>query len=314
MYFMVESTDRAARIRPAVVWERQPLRALLFTPADQPRKTSKVGRFGADACVIDLEDAVADERKAAAREATAAFVESYDDPSVLVVRVNGAGTGLIEGDLDAVVHPNVDAILVPKVEDPETLEAAAARIAGLEGERGAKPGSIRLIALIETAVGLARVEQIACAASPRLLTLVFGLVDFTLDIGVDLGDNAFEQLLYARSRIVVAARVGKLVAPIDGPYMKLDDHAGAAEQARRSRSLGFQGQVTVYPPQVEHVQGAYASFTDEEIAHAERVVEAFEAGQAEGVAAIRVDEHFVDYPVYHRAKRMLDLSTLVTHA
>jgi len=141
-----------------------------------------------------------------------------------------------------------------------------------------------------------------------LLTLVFGLVDFTLDVGIDLGDRAFDQLLYARSRIVIAARGAGLVAPIDGPHMRLDDLEGAGEQARRSRDLGFQGQVSVYPPQVEHVQGAYASFTPEELAHASRVVAAFEKGQVEGFAAIRVDEHFVDYPVYYRAARMLRIS------
>jgi citrate lyase subunit beta / citryl-CoA lyase len=299
--------EESHRSRPVVDWERQPLRALLFTPADQPRKTAKVGHFGADACVIDLEDAVALDRKPTAREATRAFVRDYEAPSLLVVRVNGADSGLLPDDVEAAVHPNVDAILVPKVEDPAVLEAVADRVAALEAERGVEPGAIRLMALIETAYGLTRAEEIARAAAPRLLTLVFGVVDFTLDVGIDLGERAAEQLLYARSRIVVAARAANLAPPIDGPYMRLDDHEGAAEQARRSRDLGFQGQVTVYPPQVEPVQRAYGAFTPEQLAHARRVVEAFEAGQAEGLASIRVDEHFVDYPVYHRARRMLDV-------
>jgi citrate lyase subunit beta/citryl-CoA lyase len=291
-----------------VRWELQPLRALLFAPGNEPRKATKVGRLGADACVLDLEDAVAHDQKAVARREVAAIVASYADPSVLMVRVNPADSGLMEDDIAEVVHPNLDAIVIPKVETDTALERAASLIAELEAERRAEPGSIRLLALIETARGLARAEELAHAASPRLLTFVFGLVDFALDVGIELGDHAFEQLLYARSRLVVAARAGGLAAPIDGPHMGLEDLDGAVRHARRSRELGFQGQVTVYPPQVAPVQEAYTAFSDDELRHARRVVDAFEEAEAAGLAAIRVDGQFVDYPVYQRAVRTLRLA------
>lgn len=295
------------RRRPPVDWSERPLRALLFAPASEPRKAAKVGRLGADACVLDLEDAVALDEKPRAREAVGELVAGYDDPSVLCVRVNDATTGLLDDDLETAVHPNLDVIVVPKVEAPETLDHVDGRIAALERERGIAEGATRLLALIETTRGLIRCEEIAAAAAPRLLTLVFGLVDFTLDLGIDLAPDPTPQLAYPRARLAVAARAAGLVAPLDGPYMRLSDMDGCARQATGSRGLGYQGQVTVYPPQVEPVQRAYSSFTAEQIAHATKVVEAFEAAQADGLAAVRVDEHFVDYPVYNRARRVLTL-------
>jgi citrate lyase subunit beta/citryl-CoA lyase len=295
---------------PRIVWEEQPLRALLFAPANEARKAEGVGRFGADACVLDLEDAVALTQKDTARAAVAERVARYVDPSVLMVRVNSADSGLLDQDLDAACHPNVEAILIPKVEDPAALDHAHHRLGELEAARGVAVGQIRLLALVETTAGLVRCEEIARAASPRLLTLVFGLVDFSLDLGIDLSEDPFNQVLYARSRLVVAARAANLAPPVDGPYMRLDDAEGCALQAQRSRGLGFQGQVTVYPPQVEVVQRAYGAFTEEELAHARRVVKEFEHAQADGLAAVRVDEHFVDYPVYHRARRMLKVGEM----
>jgi citrate lyase subunit beta/citryl-CoA lyase len=300
--------ERGERKRPEVAWDEQPLRALLFAPASEERKASKVGRLGADVAVLDLEDAVALEEKARAREAVSALVERYADPSVLAVRVNDVASGLIDADLDAAVCPNLDLVLVPKVEDPAALDRVDARLGELERERGLRTGSVRLIALVETTAGLVRCEAIAAAAAPRLLTLIFGVVDFALDLGIDLEADTRSQLLYPRARLAVAARAAGLAAPVDGPYMRLADMEGCARQARASRALGFQGQVTVYPPQVEHVQRAYSAFTPEQVEHARRVVRAFEEAQADGVAAVRVDEHFVDYPVYNRCRRVLRLA------
>lgn len=302
--------QRADRHRPPICWDRQLLRALLFAPASEPRKAAKVGRFGADACVLDLEDAVALPEKEAARQEVVERVRGYVDPSVLIVRVNGADSGLLEDDLAAACDPNVDAIIVPKVESPDVLQRTHSRLCDLERERGIDQGSIRLLGLVETTAGLIACEQIARAAAPRLLTLVFGLVDFALDLGIDLSADPFDQLLYPRSRLVVAARAARLAAPIDGPWMRLEDADGCARQAHRSRELGFQGQVSVYPPQVEVVQAAYASFSEDELGHARRVVDEFERAQASGQAAVRVDDHFVDYPVYHRARRILRLAEM----
>lgn len=294
------------RTRPTVEWQARPLRALLFAPGNHPRKLAKVGGFGSDAIVLDLEDAVADAEKAAARETVRAALPTYTGPTIVFVRANGAETGRLEDDVRAVVCADLDGLMVPKVERPETLPELDRLLAGLERERGLPEGHVRLLALVETARGLVRCEEIALAAPPRLLTVVFGLGDFSVDIGVDLTPDATE-LLYARSRVVVAARAAGLRPALDGPYLDLQNVEGLTADTLRSRQLGFQGRVVVYPPQVEHVQRAYAELSPDEAERAQRVVEAFEQAEAAGSASIQVDGRFVDYPIYARAKEKLRL-------
>jgi citrate lyase subunit beta/citryl-CoA lyase len=296
----------SARTRPTVVWDDQPLRSLLFAPGNHPRKLEKVGTFGSDAIVLDLEDAVADAEKEGARATVRAALETYAAPTVVFVRVNGAETGRIEDDVDAVVCEHLDALMVPKVESPETLADLDRQLERLERERGLPAGHVRVLALIETARGLVRCEEIALAVPERVLTFVFGLGDFSVDIGVDLTPDATE-ILYGRSRVVVAARAARLRPALDGPYLDLQNVDGLVADTRRSRQLGFQGRVVVYPPQVEHVQRTYSELSPEEAERARRVVEAFEDAEASGSASIQVDGRFVDYPIYERAREKLRL-------
>jgi citrate lyase subunit beta/citryl-CoA lyase len=294
------------RGRPVVAWEGQPLRSLLFAPGNHARKLDKVGTFGSDAIVLDLEDAVADAEKDGARESVRAALETYTPPTVVFARVNGAETGRMEADVDALVCAHLDGVMVPKVELPETLADLDRQLERLEGDRGLPPGHVRVLALVETARGLVRCEEIALAAPTRVLTLVFGLGDFSVDIGVDLTPDATE-ILYGRSRVVVAARAARLRPALDGPYLDLKNIDGLVADTRRSRQLGFQGRVVVYPPQVEHVQRAYSELSPEEAERAQRVVEAFEAAESSGSASIQVDGRFVDYPIYERAREKLRL-------
>src|SRR3990172_3473718 len=201
-------------------WNEQVLRSLLFAPGNHPRKLEKVGTFGSDAIVLDLEDAVADAEKEAARGMVRAALPTYDESTIVAVRVNGAETGRLEDDVRAVVCADLDCIMVPKVERAETLPRLDSLLSELEREHGLEQGQIRLLALIETALGLVCCEQLALNAPPRVPPLVFGLGDFSTDIGVDLTPDATE-LLYARSRVVVAARAARLRAPPAGPYLYL---------------------------------------------------------------------------------------------
>ena len=293
------------RVRPTIDWDGQPLRSLLFAPGNHARRLEKVGDFGSDVIVLDLEDAVADAEKEAARTSVRDALPRYEG-TVVVVRANAAATGRLEGDLEAVVCPELDCLMLPKVESSDTLARVDELVAQLERERDIEEGQIRLLPLIETAAGVARCEEIAFSAPDRVLTLVFGLGDFSVDIGVDLTREGTE-LLYARSRVVVAARAARMPAPIDGPYPDIHDIEGLVDNTLLSRRLGFQGRVVVYPAQVEPVQRAYAELSPEELEHARRVVEAFEAAEAAGLASIQVDGRFVDYPLYHRARHRLRL-------
>jgi citrate lyase subunit beta/citryl-CoA lyase len=285
-------------------WDSQLLRALLFVPGSDRRKLAKVGTFGADAIVIDLEDAVADDQKTAARAITAEAIPTYDEETLVVVRVNGRQTGRMVDDTKSVVRDGLGAVMVPKVEDVDTLEEVDRVLAECEREAGLPLGDIGILALTETARGLVECERILAGAPDRLITAIFGLGDFSVDIGVDLTPDAHE-LFYARSRVVVAARAAGLAKPIDGPFLDLFNEDGLLADTARSRQLGFQGRIVVYPPQVAPTQRGYSLLAEEEVQRMSRVIDAFEEAEQRGVASIRVEGQFVDYPIYNRAREKL---------
>jgi citrate lyase subunit beta / citryl-CoA lyase len=276
----------------------QLLRSLLFVPGNDARKLQKAGSLGADLVVIDLEDAVAEAEKTGARERVAEAVPRLSAHARVAVRVNGIETGRLEDDIASVAAAaGLAAIVVPKVEAVDTLAAAADQLARAECEAG-------LLALVETPLGITRCEDILAAAPRRTITAMLGVADLTAALGVDLTDEGIE-LLYARQRLVVAARAAGMPGPIDGPYLRLDDSPGLLADTRRSRGLGFQGRVALHPRQVDPINRAYSELSDEQLAAAERIVEAFERAEAGGVASIRVDGRFVDYPVYELARAQL---------
>jgi citrate lyase subunit beta/citryl-CoA lyase len=287
-------------------WKEQALRSLLFAPGNHPRRLEKVGQFGSDAIVLDLEDAVADSEKTVARAMVREALPTYDDRTAVMVRVNAAETGRTKDDIDAVVCPDLDCLVLPKVERANTLREVDAMIAAAERAAGLDAGSVKLLVLVETAKGLVRVEEICDCAPERVLTIGFGAGDFTTDLGIDMTRDGRE-LLYARSRVVVAARASGLRAPIDGPYLDLQDTEGLYVDTLLSRQLGFAGRVVVYPPQLEQVLPAYSDLSPEELELARNVVSAFEEAEAQGLASIQVNGRFVDYPIYHRAKKKLRL-------
>ncbi len=292
----------------------QLLRSLLFVPGSDTHKLGKIPSLPdtADVVVIDLEDAVADEQKTAARAITHDAVPGCGTGgSAVAVRVNSRPTGRMEDDIEAVVRAELSAIMVPKIEDLETLPAADQALAKAERSQGIEPGTVRILALIETAVGLVECERILAAAPSRTLTAVFGAGDFSTELGIELSRDA-EELLYARSRLVTATRAAGLPKPIDGPWLDLEDGEGLAADCERSRGLGFQGRVTVYPPQVDAVQRAYSYMPKAAVDRARRIVAAFEQAERDGVASIRVDGKFVDYPIYHLAQEILRLNAAYT--
>jgi citrate lyase subunit beta/citryl-CoA lyase len=292
---------------PSTAWKTQPLRSLLFAPGNHERKLRKVGSFGSDAIVLDLEDAVAESEKIAARTSVLDALAGYHETPVVLVRVNAEKTGLMGEDISAVVCGALDGIVVPKVERPETLPLVDAQLAALEEDAGIAVGSIRLLPLIETARGVARCEEIAFNAPARVVTFVFGIGDFTADIGTEPSASGAE-LSYARSRLVVATRAAGFRAPVDGPFLlDLTDATALVADTRRALQLGFQGRVVVYPPQVEPVQQTFSEVSADELDRLRRVVEGFEAAERTGSASIQVDGRFIDYPPYQRAKERLSL-------
>jgi citrate lyase subunit beta / citryl-CoA lyase len=283
------------------------MRSLLFCPGNDAHKLSRVGDFGSDAVALDLEDAVADDEKITARATVKdAILSVKKKTEIVLVRVNSIETGLMAGDIAAVVSPGLDGIVIPKVQDVSTLHEVDQLIALAEKSAGLEVGSIRLVVLIETALGLVRCDEILFNAPQRAEKVIFGCGDFSNDVGVTLTRDGNE-ILYARSKIVVASRAAGLGAPLDGPYIHIEDDEGLRINTRISRSLGFSGRVVVYPKQVATVQDEYSKLTPTEIASFEKIVEEFENAESRGLAAIRVDGVFIDYPLYYRAKEQLRL-------
>jgi citrate lyase subunit beta/citryl-CoA lyase len=297
---MTASSER----RWSIDWDRRLMRTVLFVPGSDSRKLAKAETVGADVVVFDLEDAVAESKKAEARDLTRAAIRPAAARGPVAVRVNGLDSGRMEEDIAAVAVPGLDAIVVPKVEDPDALAAADRALALAERAQRLSPGSVGLIAIVETALGVVRCEDILLAAPRRTVTTMFGLADFATALGVDVTPEGRE-LFYARSRLIVATRAAGLVAPLDGPYLDVEDDDGLLRDSRRSRQLGFQGRLALHPRQIEPIQRAFSELSEVELAAARRIVAAFQEAEGGGRASIRVDGRFVDYPLYNRAREKL---------
>ena len=267
-------------------------RTVLFSPGDRPDMCRKAPSTGADTVVFDLEDAVAPSRKAEARAAVADLLadESFDPGVEVAVRV-GADPAT---DLDALADAGrLDAVMVPTA-DAETVRRVADALT-------ARSLSIPILALIETATGVLDAREVA--ATPAVDALCFGAEDLAADLGATRTDEGTE-VLYARERVVVAARAGGVEA-VDTVYTALDDHEGLREETRFAATLGYDGKMVVHPGQVAVVHDALAPDPDE-VAWAERVLAAREDADREGRGVFEVDGEMIDAPLIARAERILD--------
>jgi citrate lyase subunit beta/citryl-CoA lyase len=258
-------------------------RSYLFVPGDRPDRFEKARQSGADAVIIDLEDAVESAHKDVAREAVASWL-SPTRP--VYVRINGTDTPWFEGDLEVVGLPGVLGVVLPKAEWPEQVAQVADRLTG-DG---------RVMPLMETALSVWHVG--ALAQAPRVERLAFGSVDFQLDTGIS---GEYEELLYARSRLVMASRVASILPPVDGVTLAFEDQARLRDDVTRARRLGFGGKLCVHPQQVETINQGFAP-TEAEQAWATRILEAVEVS---GEGAFRLHGELIDRPVIDRARAIL---------
>ena len=254
------------------------IRAPLFVPASRADRFAKAATSGTNAVILDLEDAVGPaEKDAARRQVTCAFT---DLP--VLVRINAHATPWHNDDIAAVRSLPLAAVVLPKAEDAEEVRGV---IRGLGGD-------MPLVALIETARGLAAARQIA--ALEGVVRIAFGSVDYCADLGCD---HLREVLLPARCELVLASRLAGIAAPIDGVTTTLDDPTLAQADAAHARSLGMTGKLCIHPKQVEAVKRAFAA-DEAEIAWAHKVL-------AAGDGAVSVDGAMVDEPVRIRARAIL---------
>lgn len=285
-------------------------RSFLFTPGNHPRRVEKSLSLSTDAVILDLEDAVAQPEKEASR---AMVVAALAQPRrcLAYVRVNALSTTWSYGDIEAVVVPGLDGIILPKVESAADLQTAEWMIASLERARGLKPGGIDLMPIIETAKGYVALASIVQSGT-RVRRVAFGAGDFTLDAGIRWSAEETELLPY-RSNIVVHSRAAGLEPPIDTVWIDLRNTAGFDRCVQHIKDLGFQGKMCIHPDQIPVVNQAFRP-SEAELTRARHLVAAFEQAEQQGLAAIQVEGQMVDYPIAYAAQRILDREAAIVRA
>jgi citrate lyase subunit beta/citryl-CoA lyase len=270
------------------------IRSLLFAPANRHDMLKKFPKYPADAFAIDLEDGTPENEKAAARDQLpdiVAYLKEHDLKAMLLVRVNGPRSQHIKADLKAVQRASVDGIMVPKLETAADLKMF--------------DRSLPLIGIIETVRGVANVETLVAHPEQHLQALAFGAEDFITDIRGRRTVDGLE-VLYARSRVILAARLGGL-QPLDQVFTGIRDDAGFLRDADFGRQLGYDGKMCVTPRQVEMANDVFSP-SPEEVDRSRRLIQAYEEAQSEGRGAIEFEGNMIDEPLLKRARAVLDLA------
>ncbi len=286
------------------------LRSFLFAPGNHPRKVEKVFSAGADVVILDLEDAVAVAEKEASRATVVAAMQA-PRTSLGYVRVNSFETRWCMGDLEAVIGPWLDGIVLPKAENPEQLRTVSERISECERRAGMKPGSLDLMPIIETARGIEAAGAVA-AAGPRVRRLAFGGGDYTNDLDLTWTPEEHE-LAYARARLTHGSRIAGIEPPIDTVVIQVRDTERFRRSAANGHRMGFAGKLCIHPDQVPPCNEAFTP-TRADVEHARAVISAFQQAEARGSASIQLDGHFIDYPIVYKAQRVLALVARVEAA
>jgi citrate lyase subunit beta / citryl-CoA lyase len=261
-------------------------RTFLFVPASRPDRFEKAASSGADAIIIDLEDAVNSEGKADARIAAADYVTSKP----ALIRINGASSQWFDDDVTQLVGAaRLAGVVLPKTESPRDVATV----------RSSFGTDVPIFAMIESARGLVNLLEIA--QETGLARLMFGNLDFALDVGITVRSPDEHELLYARSSLAVASRFAGLPGPVDGVQPKIDDDAATAASALRGVDLGFTGKLCLHPRQLPIVDAAFAP-SDDDIDWAREVLRV--AGNSNG-SAVRVGGEMIDAPQLDLARRII---------
>lgn len=280
------------------------MRSKLFVPGSRPELFAKAMAGDADALSIDLEDAVDESRKRAARAAVAAFLRSLpaDRTKTIIVRVNGLATEHFEADVEAIAGPGLDLINVPMTDSGEDVRKAAATIARIERANGiAQP--IGILANVETAKAFRLAAEIA-GADKRVAGLQLGFGDLLEPLAIDRYDPAV--VLHFQLGLRLAAGEAGVFA-YDSAFADVKDTAALKREAETARRLGYLGKSAIHPSQVPIINAAFRP-SDEEIAHSLRVVAAARDAGARGVGAYMVDGKMVDAPFVTRAEAIVALA------
>jgi citrate lyase subunit beta/citryl-CoA lyase len=276
-------------------------RSLMFVPVTAEKFVRTGADRGADAIILDLEDAVAPSMKEHARTLIAgAITQVSRNGADVLVRINRPWR-LAVRDLEAAVVPGVAALMLTKVDSAEHVWAIEEIVAELERERGLPAGGIKFVALVENANGFFRMEAIA-KSSPRLVAISLGAEDFAADVGM-LSEP--EGLFYPKQHTIFAARAaGILPLGFIGSIADFRDQEAFRAIVRRSRRLGFMCASAVHPLQVAVLNEEFSP-NPAEVEKAERMIAAYEAAYAQGLGAVQFEGAMIDVPVVERARSVV---------
>jgi citrate lyase subunit beta / citryl-CoA lyase len=281
----------------------RPRRSLLFVPGSNPRALEKARALPADGLIFDLEDAVAPMAKEEARTAVmAALAAGGYGGRELVLRVNALDTPWGHTDLAAAATMPIDAVLLPKVENPDGVRLAATLLDVL----GAPPER-PVWCMLETPLGILDARPIA-AASPRLAALVLGTSDLTKDLHAAYTRDRLP-LLTALQLALLAARASRLAA-LDGVHLDLSDDEGFALACRQGRELGFDGKTLIHPKQIEEANAAFAP-SPEEVVWSRRIIAAYAEAARSGKGVVLVDGKLIESLHVDNARRVVAVAEAI---
>ena len=282
-------------------------RSLLYVPTHIEKFVASAHTRGADAIILDLEDAVPPAEKAAARGLVAQAAARVGQAGAdVLVRINGAPE-LAEADIDAAVGPAVSALYLPKVESALEVRRLAERIAAAEARAGLPEGHTRLVALIESARGWLRMDEIG-GAGPRLVALSLGTEDFCADVGMEPSE---ETLMAPKQQLIITAKAHGLMAfGVVGVNTNFAEREAYLAMARRSRAFGYDGSSAIHPIQVALLNEAFSP-TANEVAYARRIVDGAVEAEAQGKGAFAIDGKMIDAPIVARAHALLERAAAI---
>lgn len=280
-------------------------RSMLFLPGNNPNMLINGNYLGADAVIFDLEDAVSPDEKDAARILVRNTIRYMDFSGCeIIVRINSVDTEFWKKDLEEILPEKPDMILLPKTSTAEDIKTVDEYMNQIEKENNLENGTVSLMALIETALGVENAFSIA-TASGRLKALFLGAEDLTADLQCKRTKEGRE-IEYARTRLVVAGRAAG-VDIYDTPFTDVNDDEGIIKDATLAKSLGFSGKASISPRHIDAINEAFTP-TLAEIDYAYEVMDAIKLAKEQGKGAIALRGKMIDAPIVTRAKRTIDIA------
>ncbi len=277
-------------------------RSMLFLPGSSAAMLSTAFIYKPDSIMFDLEDAVSLREKDSARLLVFNALQHPMYQGIeRVVRINPLNTPYGLKDLEAVIHAGADVIRLPKTDSPEDLHELENEIARIERSCGREVGSTKMMAAIESAVGVINSASIA-RASRRLMGIALAAFDYVMDMQTERGDGT--ELFFARCAVLHAARAAGIDA-FDVVYGDVNDEVGFLKEVDLIRRMGFNGKSLINPRQIELLHNAYAP-TQEEVDYAERVIAAAEEGERSGLGVISLNGKMIDAPIINHARVVLE--------